>query len=56
MTHWAAIHYLLQNAPTTPCKLLHVRQTFRNFAIVKQNIKNYALDRKKFFLGQDGEF
>ena len=32
---------------------VHEWQTFRNFAIVKQNKKINSLDRKKFFPGQE---
>ena len=45
---------LLHKRPATPPQLLHEWQTFRNFAIVKQNKKItpstgkfFSLDRKK---------
>ena len=44
---------LRHKRPATPPQLLHEWQTFRNFAIVKQNKKINSLDRKKFFPGQE---
>ena len=66
MTFWVwnvecwmrSIHicYFATNAPATPPQLLHEWQTFRNFAIVKQNKKISSLDRKNFFPGQEENF
>ena len=47
---------LLHKRPATPPQLLHEWQTFRNFAIVKQNKKISSLDRKIFFPGQEENF
>ena len=56
MTKWLSLYIqhsymlLLHKRPATPPQLLHEWQTFRNFAIVKQNKKINSLDRKNFFL------
>ena len=60
MTKWLSLYIqhsymlLLHKRPATPPQLLHEWQTFRNFAIVKQNKKItpstgkfFSLDRKK---------
>ena len=44
---------LRHKRPATPPQLLPEWQTFRNFAIVKQNKKINSLDRKFFFPGQE---
>ena len=54
MTKWLSLYiqhsYMLlrHKRPATPPQLLHEWPTFRNFAIVKQNIKIYSLDREIF--------
>ena len=62
MTKWLSLYiqhsYMLlrHKRPATPPQLLHEWQTFRNFAIVKQNKKISSLDRKIFFPGQEENF
>ena len=62
MTKWLSLYiqhsYMLlrHKRPATPPQLLHEWQTFRNFAIVKQNKKISSLDRKNFFPGQEENF
>ena len=62
MTKWLSLYiqhsYMLlrHKRPATPPQLLHEWQTFRNFAIVKQNKKINSLDRKIFFPGQEENF
>ena len=60
MTKWLSLYiqhsYMLlrHKRPATPPQLLHEWPTFRNFAIVKQNIKIYSLDRE-FFSPREGK-
>ena len=56
MTKWLSLYIqhsymlLLHKRPATPPQLLHEWQTFRNFAIVKQNKKITPSTGKFFFL------